>query len=74
MVTKMLFSCEKGLQLPSAKVGCLSGLQTKKLVFCLALRSTCTTVARGEGRLPLDNGKKNHIFLAIVLNLHYLCP
>ena len=29
----------------TAKVGCVSGLQTKKISFCLALRSTCTTFA-----------------------------
>ena len=29
----------------AAKVGCVSGLQTKKMAFCLALRSTCTTFA-----------------------------
>ena len=45
-----------------------------KSVFCLALRSTCTIVAFGEGRLRLDNARKNVFFLGIVLNLHYLCP
>ncbi len=36
--------------------------------------STCTTVACGEGRLRLNKVKKNVFFLAIVLDLHYLCP
>ena len=42
--------------------------------FCLALRSTCTIVADGEGRQRFDNARKNVFFLGIVLNLHYLCP
>ncbi len=44
-----------------------------KSVFCLALRSTCTTVAFGEGRLRFDNARKKVFFLGIVLNLHYRC-
>jgi hypothetical protein len=45
-----------------------------KKCFFLALCSTCTTVAFGEGRLRFGIANKKAFLFGTSLNLHYLCP
>jgi len=58
----------------AAKVGCVSGLQTKKWLFVWHSAQLALPLPGGEGRLRFGIANKKIGFLfGTPLNLHYLC-
>ena len=62
LCVEIIFGARFALPLASPKIGCTSAKQNKKMTFCFALRSVCTTFGSAEGTLARKSQNKIWLF------------